>query len=178
MNFSLGYLFKQPAIFSKVRYNHRQLTHTAKIFEPMETPKNRRSPAEQAAAFNHVRLAHQTEVAEDYVELVDDLIQEKGEARAVDLAECLGVSAATVNKTVKRLQREGYLNAQPYRSIFLTEQGKAMAEASRKRHQLVYDFLRTLGVSEKTAELDAEGVEHHVSEETLSCFKRLIGERK
>ncbi len=140
----------------------------------MEKAKNLRSVADQAAAFNHVRLAHQTEVAEDYVELVDDLIEEKGEARAVDLAERLGVSAATVNKTVKRLQREGYLNAAPYRSIFLTDQGKAMAVASRERHQLVYNFLRAIGVSEQTAELDAEGVEHHVSEETLACFEALI----
>lgn len=144
----------------------------------MEKAKNLRSPADQAAAFSHVRLAHQTEVAEDYVELVDDLIKEKGEARAVDLAERLGVSAATVNKTVKRLQREGYLNAQPYRSIFLTEQGKAMADASRERHELVYNFLLAIGVSEQAAELDAEGVEHHVSEETLLCFKRIIAEKK
>ena len=144
----------------------------------MEKAKNLRSPADQAAAFNHVRLAHQTEVAEDYVELVDDLIEEKGEARAVDLAERLGVSAATVNKTVKRLQREGYLNAQPYRSIFLTEQGKAMADASRERHELVYNFLKAIGVSEQAAVLDAEGIEHHVSEETLRCFKRLIAKRK
>lgn len=144
----------------------------------MPYTKTKRTPAEQAAAFNHVRVAHQTEVAEDYVELVDDLIEEKGEARAVDLAECLGVSPATVNKTVKRLQREGYLNAEPYRSIFLTSQGKAMADAARERHQLVYNFLRVIGVSEETAELDAEGVEHHVSEETLACFKKLIDKHK
>lgn len=144
----------------------------------MEKAKNLRSAADQAAAFSHVRLAHQTEVAEDYVELVDDLIAEKGEARAVDLAERLGVSAATVNKTVKRLQREGYLNAQPYRSIFLTEQGKAMADASRERHQLVYDFLLAIGVSEQTAVLDAEGIEHHVSEETLTKFRALIATKK
>ncbi|MGB0865503.1 MAG: manganese-binding transcriptional regulator MntR [Granulosicoccaceae bacterium] len=140
----------------------------------MEKPKTRRTAAEQKAAFNHVRLAHQTEVAEDYVELVDDLIEEKGEARAVDLAERLGVSAATVNKTVKRLQREGYLNAEPYRSIFLTDQGKAMADASRERHELVYSFLIAIGVSEETATIDAEGVEHHVSEETLLQFKKMI----
>ena len=144
----------------------------------MEKAKNLRSAADQAAAFNHVRLAHQTEVAEDYVELVDDLIAEKGEARAVDLAERLGVSAATVNKTVKRLQREGYLNAQPYRSIFLTDEGKAMADASRERHELVYDFLVAIGVSKQAAVLDAEGIEHHVSEETLSRFKALIAAQK
>lgn len=144
----------------------------------MDKNKGRRSAAEQTAAFNHVRLAHQTEVAEDYVELVDDLIAEKGEARAVDLAERLGVSAATVNKTVKRLQREGYLNAQPYRSIFLTERGKAMADASRERHELVFDFLVAIGVDEQTAALDAEGIEHHVSAETLARFRALIDAKR
>lgn len=139
---------------------------------------HRRTPAEQAAAFNRVREAHQTEVAEDYVELVDDLIAEKGEARAVDLAERMGINPATVNKTVKRLQREGYLTAEPYRSIFLTDAGKAMAERSRERHRLVYHFLCAIGVSEETALLDAEGVEHHVSEETLECFKKMIDNKK
>ncbi len=144
----------------------------------MNDDNHRRTPAEQAAAFSRVREAHQTEVAEDYVELVDDLIAEKGEARAVDLAERMGINPATVNKTVKRLQREGYLTAEPYRSIFLTAAGKAMAEHSRERHLLVYRFLKAIGVSEETALLDAEGVEHHVSEETLDCFKKIIDRQK
>lgn len=144
----------------------------------MKKPSGLRSPASQAAAFSHVRLVHQTETAEDYVELISDLIENKGEARAVDLAERLGVSAATVNKTVKRLQREGYLNTAPYRSIFLTEQGEIMASKARERHQLVYDFLRAIGVPEKNALLDAEGIEHHVGEETLACFKKFISSQK
>ncbi len=144
----------------------------------MKEAKKNRTPADQAAAFNHVRLAHQTEVAEDYVELVDDLIEEKGEARAVDLAERMGINPATVNKTVKRLQREGYLTAEPYRSIFLTEAGKAMADSARERHELVYQFLRSIGVSAEVALLDAEGVEHHVSRETLACFEAFISQQK
>ncbi len=131
-------------------------------------------PTQVAAAFNHVRDAHQTEVAEDYVELVSDLIEAKGEARSVDLAECLGISPATVNKTVARLQRDGYLTAERYRSIFLTDKGEALAAAMRERHRIVYDFLRAIGVSADTAELDAEGLEHHVSDETLACFQSII----
>jgi len=95
----------------------------------------------------------------------------KGEARSVDLAECLGISPATVNKTVARLQRDGYLTAERYRSIFLTDKGEALAAAMRERHRIVYDFLRAIGVSADTAELDAEGLEHHVSDETLACFQ-------
>ncbi len=127
-----------------------------------------------AQRFEQVRAAHQVEVAEDYVEMIADLIDTHGEARAVDLAENFGVTNATVNKTVARLQREGLVESQPYRSIFLTEEGKKLAEKSRNRHQIVIDFLKAIGVSEKTAQMDAEGVEHHVSEETLKAFKRVI----
>lgn len=140
-------------------------------------PNRVQNPAQVAEAFSHVRDAHQTEVAEDYVELVSDLIAAKGEARSVDLAECLGISPATVNKTVTRLQRDGYLTAERYRSIFLTEKGEALANAMRERHRIVYHFLRTIGVSAEIAELDAEGLEHHVSDETLRCFEKIIAAR-
>ncbi|MEL0323380.1 MAG: helix-turn-helix domain-containing protein, partial [Rhodospirillales bacterium] len=68
----------------------------------------------QAAGFDRLRQARQTEVAEDYVELIADLLAEEGEARAVDLAERFGVSHATVNKTLARLSREGFVQTRPY----------------------------------------------------------------
>lgn len=126
----------------------------------------------QAEGFRRVRDAHQTEVAEDYVELIAALIEETGEARVVDLAQRLGVSSATVNNTIQRLQRDGLVTSKPYRSIFLTEQGQEMAVASRERHELVRDFLISLGVAPDVADADAEGVEHHVSDATLQAFRR------
>ena len=132
----------------------------------------------RAALFERVREAHRTETAEDYCELIDDLIKSHGEARPVDLSAYLGVTQATVNKTVARLQRDGLVTSRPYRSIFLTEEGRAMADASRKRHQIVYNFLLAIGVDPETAKFDSEGLEHHVSRETLDCFKRIIAERK
>lgn len=141
--------------------------------EQMPSPSdNERSATQRAEGFKRVRDAHQTEVAEDYVELIADLIQETGEARVVDLAQRLGVSNATVNNTIQRLQRDGLVTSKPYRSIFLTEEGQAMASASRERHELVRNFLISLGVSPDVADADAEGVEHHVSEETLDAFRR------
>lgn len=131
-------------------------------------------PDEQAEVFATVRQAHLMESTEDYVELIDDLIQTQGEARLVDLAERLGISQPSASKTVARLQREGFVTSEPYRSIFLTEKGKALAERSRYRHDLVYRFLVVIGVSEETAKIDSEGVEHHVSEESLAAFKRII----
>lgn len=127
----------------------------------------------RARRFRHVRAAHQSEVAEDYVEMIAELIQRQGEARAVDLAECFGVTNATVNRTIARLQRDGLVSSRPYRAIFLTAEGEALAQRSRERHQIVLEFLLALGVSREVAETDAEGVEHHVSDETLAAFARL-----
>jgi DtxR family manganese transport transcriptional regulator len=129
-------------------------------------------PEAQAASFDRTRSDHRSEVAEDYVELIADLIDAKGEARAVDLAERLGVSSPTVNNTVARLQRDGLVQSEPYRSIFLTEDGWALAHSCRRRHEIVVDFLKALGLGEATANADAEGIEHHVSEETLAAFER------
>jgi len=126
----------------------------------------------RAAAFRRMREAQRTEVAEDYVELIGDLITMIGEARLTDLAEHLGVSQGTAAKVVQRLQREGLVESLPYRSIFLTERGAEVAAMSRDRHRIVHDFLRALGVSESIAEADAEGIEHHVSQETLEAFIR------
>ena len=131
-----------------------------------------------AERFQRVREAHQTEVAEDYVELIAQLIEKTGEARVVDLADWLGVTNATVNNTIQRLQRDGLVTSKPYRSIFLTDKGRALAEASRRRHEIVRDFLLALGVDSETAETDSEGIEHHVSDATLQAFRQFLAKRK
>lgn len=124
--------------------------------------------------FQRTRQDHSRETAEDYVELIHGLIAERGEARAVDLAERLGVQQVTVSRTLQRLQREGYVHAPRYRAVFLTDQGRALAEQARARHEIVLGFLKSLGVSDVTAEADAEGIEHHVSEETLDAMARFL----
>ena len=144
----------------------------------MTTSKPAASVSDSAAKFDRIRRAHQSEVAEDHVEMISDLIEETGEARTVDLAARFGVTSPTVNAIVRRLQRENLVETRPYRSIFLTEAGKALAESSRARHQIVRDFLVTIGVPETIAEEDAEGVEHHVSEETLAVFAQITAAGK
>jgi DtxR family manganese transport transcriptional regulator len=121
-----------------------------------------------------VRDAHQTELAEDYVELIAELIASEGEARVVELANRLGVTSATVNNTIQRLQRDGLVTSRPYRSIFLTRLGEDLAQASRERHRVVVSFLVALGVPAETAESDAEGIEHHVSDVTLRAFRDFV----
>ena len=124
-------------------------------------------------SFKKVRDAHKTENTEDYLEIIADLLNAKGEARIVDIAEKLGIAQATANKTVQRLQSQGYVNKEPYRSIFLTLKGQKIASTSKKRHIVVLTFLQNLGLDTKTAEADAEGIEHHVSDKTLKKMEQL-----
>ena len=132
----------------------------------------------QAASMKQTRQEHASELAEDYVEAIADLGVSLGEARVVDLSRRLGVTHVTVNRTVARLQQAGFVTAHPYRAIFLTEKGRRLAAHCKRRHEIVVAFLRSIGVSEKVAEMDAEGIEHHVSPETLSIFERELAARK
>lgn len=138
-------------------------------FAPLE-----RDPEAQAEGFAKVREAHECEMAEDYVELVAELIEARGEARPVDIAERLGVKPPTVTKNLSRLEACGLVRREPYRAIFLTDEGQALADACRRRHRIVVDFLRSLGIDEATAERDAEGIEHHVSDATLAAFEARV----
>lgn len=121
------------------------------------------------------RVEHSQETAQDYVELIASLIEQTGEARIVDIARHLGVTHVTVARTIQRLQRDGFVTTQPYRSIFLTDTGRKLAEESRRRHEIVVAFLRSLGIPDAVAQSDAEGIEHHVSKETLAAFQKSLG---
>ena len=130
-----------------------------------------RAPEARAETFQAVREARRSELAEDYVELIAELIARFGEARPVDIAVRMGVTAPTVAKTLDRLARDGLVARARYRSVFLTAAGAALAEDCRQRHEIVVRFLIRLGLDPKTAEKDAEGIEHHVSARTLELFR-------
>jgi DtxR family manganese transport transcriptional regulator len=132
----------------------------------------------QALSFRHAREARRLELVEDYVELIDDLIRDSGEARQVDIAARLGVAQPTVAKMLRRLVDDGLVSRRPYRGVCLTEEGTARALRSRERHRIVETFLLKLGVSAETARCDAEGIEHHASEETLAAFEKFGKIRK
>jgi DtxR family manganese transport transcriptional regulator len=114
---------------------------------------------------------------EDYAELIDDLIAANGEARTTDIARRLGVAHPTASKAIARLKREGLARARPYRGIFLTEAGVAMAKRVRQRHRLVVDLLLAVGAPLESAEADAEGIEHYVSAATLRAFETFLRSR-
>jgi DtxR family manganese transport transcriptional regulator len=133
-----------------------------------------RTASQLAESFRRSRRDRASEIAQDYVEAIADLSLSLGEARVTDLARRLGVTHVTVNRTLARLFQAGYVNTRPYRAIFLTDSGRKLAVESKKRHETVVAFLRSLGIPERTAELDAEGIEHHVSPETLAAFENKL----
>ncbi len=123
------------------------------------------------------RNDHATELAEDYVEAIADVIEKQQTCRAADLAARFEVSPVTVNRTIGRLQRDGFVETEPYGPLFLTSKGKRLARIAKDRHQIVLKFLIALGVSEPTAVVDSEGMEHHVSSETLAAMKEFIARK-
>lgn len=110
--------------------------------------------------------------------MIAELIAATGEARVIDLARRLGVTHVTVARTIQRLQREGLVTSLPYRSIFLTPSGNKLSKESRTRHEIVVEFLESLGVPPLVAQSDAEGIEHHVSKETLRAFVKHLRKQK
>lgn len=130
------------------------------------------SASDQSARFRRTRAAHRDETAEDYVEAIMQIQADYGEARVRDLAKLMGVSHVTVTRIVARLAREKLVITKPYKPIELTAAGRKLAGNIRKRHEIVLSFLLSLGVPADQAEIDAEGIEHHVSEATIRVMQR------
>lgn len=127
-----------------------------------------------AKRHRRTRKDHASETAEDYVEAVSEIIDEEGACRVVDLAKRFDVSHVTVTRIISRLQKEGYVTTEPYRPIELTDAGRKLAKDSKARHEIVFKFLVSLGVPREIAEIDAEGLEHHVSDQTLQVFQDFL----
>lgn len=111
---------------------------------------------------------------EDYVEVVYELILEKGYARIIDIGQHLHVSSPTATKMIQRLAEEGLVVYERYRGIALTDAGTELAKKVRHRHDVVMQFLRLLGADEATAHKETEGLEHHLQEETLARLADLV----
>lgn len=126
--------------------------------------------------FIATRQHHLKEAAEDYTELIADLIESDGEARTCEVARHLGVSHVTALRTVRRLQKEGYVETSNQRPISLTPKGKKLASYSKRRHKILLDFLLSLGIPDEIAAIDVEGMEHHVSPETLQAIERQLND--
>ena len=128
----------------------------------------------KAKQFKATRKHHSLESAEDYTELIHELIEESGEARTGQIAKQLGISHVTALRTIRRLQEQGYLKTEQHKPVELTAKGKKLALYSKKRHQILLDFLIQIGVPKDIAEIDVEGIEHHVSKITLDRIKKFL----
>lgn len=111
--------------------------------------------------------------AEDYLERIHELIEEKGYARVVDIASSLKVRQASVTSMVQRLGELGYLNYEKYRGLILTDKGRAVAQRIQKRHETMSRFFSLFGLDEETQRHDIEGIEHHLSPETVEILSSL-----
>lgn len=132
------------------------------------------SPKPAPAGYSRTRADHASEIAEDYVEAIAEIIESRGVCRVTDLVARFAVSHVTVNRTVHRLVRDGYAVSAPYAPIFLTPQGSRLAKKARERHEVVLAFLIALGITPETAAIDSEGIEHHVSPETLEAMRSFL----
>jgi Mn-dependent DtxR family transcriptional regulator len=111
---------------------------------------------------------------EDYLEQILDLINTKGYARVADIAQGLKISQASVTNMVQRLDAEGLLKYEKYRGLALTTAGETLARNIMRRHQLLTDFLRMLEIDEEVVYHDVEGMEHHISPQTLNAIEALM----
>jgi DtxR family manganese transport transcriptional regulator len=139
-----------------------------------KNPRRSATPRQQADGHRQEREDHRLALVHDYVQVIADLIDQEKEARVVDIAARFGVSHVTALKNVERLQREGLAETKPRRAVFLTDAGWRLVCRLRHRYDIVVRFLISLGVSENAAHADAEGIEHHVSDETLAAFERQV----
>jgi Mn-dependent DtxR family transcriptional regulator len=121
--------------------------------------------------------SRQTSAAvEDYLERILDLIKTKGYARVVDIARSLGISQASVTNMVQKLDADGLLKYEKYRGLVLTTAGETLALNITRRHQLLTDFLKLLGLDDTTIYHDVEGMEHHISPPTLRAIEALTAQ--
>jgi DtxR family transcriptional regulator, manganese transport regulator len=124
-------------------------------------------------AHNAQKIGRTTRM-EDYLEVIYELIAQKGYATTVDISNYLNVSSPSVTKMLQRLNESGHVNYEKYRGISLTESGMAVAKNMHDRHGVLAEFFKMIGVDEDTANRDAEGIEHHLHPETLKKLEEFI----
>jgi Mn-dependent DtxR family transcriptional regulator len=111
---------------------------------------------------------------EDYLERIHELIESKGYARPIEIAAALGIRQSSVTKMMQRLHEQGFAVYQKHRGLTLTDAGEQVALRIRRRHKTVSEFLRILGVDEECLQQDTEGIEHHISNQTIARLEDLL----
>ena len=125
-----------------------------------------------------VKEKQKTDRMEDYLEVIYELTKQKGYATQADISELLNVSSPSVTKMLQRLDENRYLKYEKYRGINLTQEGTDVAENIHERHTILSEFFKMIGVDENTANIDAEGIEHHIHSQTLKKLREFIVNHK
>ncbi len=123
---------------------------------------------------NSGKKEDRTDRMEDYLEVIYELVEQKGYATTIDISSYLNVSSPSVTKMMKRLDEAGYLNYEKYRGIRLTDEGIQIAKNIRNKHRLLAEFFMLIGVDEESANNDAEGIEHHLHPDTIKKLSEFI----
>jgi Mn-dependent DtxR family transcriptional regulator len=127
---------------------------------------------------NSVKKEDRTDRMEDYLEVIYELVEQKGYATSVDISNYLNVSSSSVTKMMQRLDETGYLIYEKYRGVRLTQEGIRIAQSIRNRHGLLAEFFKIIGVDEETANNDAEGIEHHLHPRTIKKLDEFVSSMK
>ncbi len=125
------------------------------------------------AAHRSVRTGSSTRV-EDYLEVISELVEQKGYATTLDISRYMNVSAPSVTKMLQRLDEEGYLEYEKYHGINLTTKGTQLADNIRQKHVILLEFFDVLGIDHETANQDTEGIEHHLNPKTIKQLRKFI----
>jgi Mn-dependent DtxR family transcriptional regulator len=115
-----------------------------------------------------------TDRMEDYLEVIYELVIQKGYATTVDISDYLNVSSPSVTRMMKKLHETGFLRYEKYRGMSLTDKGIEVAKAIHKRHGILAEFFKMIGVQDDIANEDAEGIEHHLHSETLKRLEDFV----
>ncbi len=169
MQLSEGCLQITALSFSAQRYGQLSMKHKVKTHTLTNQPR--------AAHFKATRQHHSSESAEDYTELIHDLIETHGEARVGEIARQLGISHVTALRTIQRLQQSGFVTTSKHAPVTLTKEGLKIALFAKERHRLLVEFLVLIGVPRQIAEIDIEGAEHHISKRTLKSVAEFVGKK-
>ena len=136
--------------------------------------------ADNTKRLNSIKAAHESEGAkyssrvEDYLEVISELVEQKGYATSLDISRYMNVSAPSVTKMLRRLDENGFLEYERYRGINLTKKGLNVAQSIRQKHGILLEFFEILGVNHDTANRDIEGLEHHLDPKSIKQLRKFI----
>ena len=111
---------------------------------------------------------------EDYLEVIFELVEFKGYATTLDVSRYMNVSAPSATSMIQKLDDGGFLRHEKYRGISLTDRGRELAGTIRQKHGILLEFFEMLGVDKNTANVDAEGIEHHLNPKTGRQLRKFV----